>query len=126
MIREADVNEAMIQQAAEELEIGVPIRAWRVEGEELVLCLAYGGEARWREADEGNDRSTVPWRFDQSLRAEKRRKIPSGDLRKKRRQTLLNVALDWGFQSESDYVSKAELVEAIGWLILFLEENDGD
>ena len=118
MIQQADVNMAMIQQAAEELEIGVPIRSWRVDGGELVLELAYGGQARWGvaagppEAPAGK-----PWQFREEYRRGKApRAIPDGDLSRHRKQILQNIAFSHGFQSDSDYVRKEELVEALTWL----------
>lgn len=123
MIKATDVNSAMLQQAAEELEIGVPIRAWEVQDGALVLHLAYGRAARWRGPGDGRRQPEVaaapagkPWKFVEENRKDDPPALPGGKLGRKTRQQLLNVALDWGFQSTSDYVSKAELVEAVTWL----------
>ena len=133
MIRANDVNMAMIRQAAAELEVNVPIRAWEVVDGELVLHLAYGRVARWKgpgdlrslgRATTGRLARTAgesgtgerPWRFVEANRKAKAPPLPGGSLKKKTRQQLLNVALDWGFQSTSGYVTKAELVEALDWL----------
>lgn len=51
MLQPTDVNDALIRQAVDELEIGVPIRSWEVANGELVLHLAYSVEpARWSPA----------------------------------------------------------------------------
>lgn len=137
MIRAADVNMAMIQQAAEELEVGVPIRAWEVQEGELVLHLAYGSVARWAGPRDGNQgllgsgsqapsKPSKPWRFVEALREDDPRPVPSGSLKQKTRQELLNVAREWGFQSESAYVAKAEFVEALEWLRAGLENGGSD
>ena len=119
MMRRDDVNMAMIQQAAEELEIAVPIRAWEVVDGELVLHLAYGNVARWTPGN-GAARTTGqpgrPWRFEEAIRKPGAALPPAGSLKKLRKQQLRNLALDWGFQSDSAYVNKAELVEAVTWL----------
>lgn len=127
MIRAQDVNMALIQQAAEELEIGVPIRAWRVEDGQLVLSLATGGEARWgeREKEEGRKQKeeaarssarTAPWRFDAALRAPDPRPIPGGDLSRLTKRQLHLVLADWGYQTETLNPRKAEFAEALTWL----------
>ena len=128
MIDVADVNEAVIRHAAEELEIGVPIRAWRVEDGELVLSLAYGGEARWGNVkheglkrDESRithheSRNSRPWRFVEGNRKPGARPIPRGDLGRLKKQALQLTAHEWGFQTESLYPKKAEFVEALEWL----------
>jgi hypothetical protein len=43
----ASVDDAVIQQAIDELNIGVPVRGWTVRQGHLVLFLAYGGAAHW-------------------------------------------------------------------------------
>lgn len=129
MIRTEDVNSAMLQQAAEELEIGVPIRSWRVEAGELVLSLAYGGEAVWRppgarRGKRKKDRARTvpeklargrPWRFVEEQRDATPRPIPEGDLNKVKKQQLGLIALSWGYQTETLDPLKAELVEALAW-----------
>lgn len=46
-LKESDVNSALLQQVAEELDIGVPIWGWGIVGGRLLLHLAYGGQAFW-------------------------------------------------------------------------------
>lgn len=41
------IDDATIQQAIDELNIGVPVRAYAVENGHLILHLAYGGKAIW-------------------------------------------------------------------------------
>lgn len=41
------VDDATLQQAIDELNIGVPVRACAVENGHLILYLAYGGKATW-------------------------------------------------------------------------------
>ena len=117
-IREKDVNSAMIQQAADELDIGVPIRSWAVVDGKLELSLAYGGVARWPEdaAPAVLGPGDTPWRFEMAYADEEPPEIPGGSLDRFKKQELRNVAGKWGFQSNSDYVNKAELVEALTWL----------
>ena len=132
MIRTSGVNEAMIQHAAGELEVGVPIRSWRVEAGELVLLLAYGGEARWKEAkkEEGRRKkgegkrktapASTPWRFDEpacrQVGEKNLRSIPDGDLSKLTKRELQLILLSHGYQTETLNPLKAEFVEALTWL----------
>lgn len=115
MIQESDVNSAMLQQAAEELEIGVPIRSWRVEGGELVLSLAYGGEASWSQGGSAEGPDGAPWGFEAKLRDADPAPIPKGNLRRIKKQQLRLIALGWGYQTESLDPLKAEFVEALTW-----------
>lgn len=41
------IDDATLQQAIDELNIGVPVRACAVENGHLILYLAYGGKATW-------------------------------------------------------------------------------
>ena len=116
MIREEDVNGAMIQAAAEELEVGVPIRSWRVEDGQLVLCLAYGGEVRWGDRAEEAEEEDRPWEFVEKFQASNLAPIPKGDLEKLSKQKLQMLALQWGFQTKTLRPLKAEYVEAVTWL----------
>lgn len=131
MIRIEDVNMAMIQQAAEELEVGVPIRAWRVEDGELVLVLSYGGEARWSDGKKRPERAKTsspakapgrgrprarPWRFEEGHRARVVLPLPDGDLGRLTKQELQQIALSHGYQTETLNPRKAEYVEALEWL----------
>lgn len=123
MIKPSEVNPALIQQAVDELEIGVPIRAWEVQNGELLLHLAYGQVASWsgpneEEEEDGRQEaaSDRPWFFGEAGRVDDPPTLPTGSLNQKTRQQLLNIALDWGFQSTSGYVRKAEIVEALEWL----------
>lgn len=120
MIRESDVNSAMLQQAADELEIAVPIRSWHVEDGELVLYLAYGGAARWRLGGENAPAIAapdgVPWRFERDLRDDSPRAIPDGDLGRLKKRELFLILMSWGYQTETLRPLKAEYVEALTWL----------
>lgn len=121
MIRASEVNDALIQHAASELEVGVPIRSWRVEDGELVLMLAYGGEARWTEGEKPApskaSKASKPWRFVESARKEGALPvIPDGDLGKLRKRELELLLQAWGYQTETLAPLKAEFVEALTWL----------
>lgn len=119
MIRERDVNSAMLQQAADELEIAVPIRSWHVRDGALVLRLAYGGEAVWTLQGNGGagdaGPSGVPWRFVAELRDDDPTPIPGGDLEKIRKPVLGNILDSWGYQTETLRPLKAEYVQALEW-----------
>ena len=47
MLKATDVNDALLRQAVDDLEIGVPIRSWDVVDGKLVFHLAYGRVAVW-------------------------------------------------------------------------------
>jgi hypothetical protein len=69
------VNEAVLQQAADELNIGVPIRAYTVENGRLILFLAYGGKAEWTPPELRDLKPTpqpepIPTSLDALLRAD--------------------------------------------------------
>jgi hypothetical protein len=71
------VNEAVLQQAADELNIGVPIRAYTVENGRLILFLAYGGKAEWTPPELRDQKPTtqrqaepIPAGLDALLRAD--------------------------------------------------------
>ncbi len=128
MVQASDVNEAVLRRAVDELEIDIPIQAWRVEDGQLVLVLAYGGEARWGgvKREMGNvkrenvtdhvSRDGRPWKFVAANRKKDAAAIPEGDLNSLKKQALMLLCLDWGFQTVTLYPKKAEYVEALAWL----------
>jgi len=123
MLELSDVNSALLRQAADELEIGVPIRAYEVVKGKLVLHLAYTLEpAVWEPPAGRNPGSggsdgrggsrTAPTADDAPPAAGNVREIPAGDLNR-----LLKPALQALARSHSipawKRLRKAELVDAL-------------
>ena len=97
-LRKEDVTPALLQDVAEQLEIGVPIRAWEVVNGRLVLHLAYNQTATWPPEDTGESGGQPEVAL-----------IPAGDLSKLRKTELLELAAAVGVEGRSSML-KADLV----------------
>ena len=125
-LRREDVNPALLQRAADELEIGVPIHAWEVEGGKLRLHLAYGQTATWppEEGERGKGKGErgkeepegLVLGVDYEWTGEPPADLPiPEDLEGLRKQLLVNLALKHGLKIKrkknfvkADYVAVLE------------------
>ena len=119
-LRREDVNPALLQRAADELEIGVPIHAWEVEGGKLRLHLAYGQTAIWPPEDDAAPVEPEPEGLvlgvDYEWTGEPPADLPiPGNLNGLRKQLLVNLALKHGLKIKrkknfvkADYVAVLE------------------
>ena len=104
MLKQSDVNEALIRQAVDELEIGVPIRSYEVVDGRLVLHLAYTLEpAVWEPPAVGGH---------QQVPRPANTPIPAGDLNRLRKPQLQELARIHGIAAWNR-LRKGELVEAL-------------
>lgn len=123
MLELSDVNSALLCQAVDELEIGVPIRAYEVVKGRLVLHLAYTLEpAVWEPPSGRNPGSdgpdgrggsrTAPTADDGRPAAGNVREIPAGDLNRLLKPRLQELARSQRIP-RWNRLRKAELVAAL-------------
>jgi hypothetical protein len=137
-IRDGDVDQALIQRAARELGVTVPVRSWNMAGDSrIALHLPYGGSVLW-PPDHGTPKDLErlrnagqlavespedkPWHFEADQADQDPPPLPADNLSNHLKKELKSLARAHGFQSQSKSPRKAELVEALTWLREQLEE----
>ena len=117
MLEHSDVNTALLRQAVDELEIGVPIRAYEVVNGRLVLHLAYTLEPAVWEPPDGRYGGSAPTANDTCPPAGNDREIPAGELNELLKAELQELARShgipkWNRLRKADLISSLESLRA--------------
>lgn len=123
--RSEDEILALVQRAAQELGVPSPIRSFEIDNEGILHLHLAHTTLTYTPPDISSTTTTPtdrPWSFNAAHTTDNPPPIPTDSLNNHLKADLESIAKAHGFQSDSDYVNKAELVEALTWLREQLEE----